>query len=72
MLTFTINCRCFWSNPFKEKINLACWWDLVPTRSSQSLLLLSSIEKNTNDQKNSKNRLYPMVPCCRSNTHLQT
>jgi hypothetical protein len=28
----TINCEHFWSNPFNEKINLACWWGLVSTQ----------------------------------------
>jgi hypothetical protein len=36
MSTFnmTINCQCFWSNPFQEKLNFACWWGPVPTRPS--------------------------------------
>jgi hypothetical protein len=48
-----INCQRFWSNPLKKN-NLACWWGLVPTRSSQVLLLPSPTTKNTNDKKKLK------------------
>jgi hypothetical protein len=57
LFNITINCQHFLLNPFK-KINLACWWGLVPTRPSQALLLLQQRQTQMK-KKTSKKLLYP-------------